>query len=47
MYIDSGAQALPTIRYANHPESLYLKMYLKFVVGSGFRQTALERKKDA
>ena len=45
MYTDAGAPALPTIHYANHPESLYLKMYLNFVVAGGFRQTLLERKK--
>ena len=32
-------------RFACHPDSLYLKMYLKNVAGGGFRWIALERKK--
>ncbi|SPO62472.1 protein of unknown function [Pseudomonas inefficax] len=36
---------LPSIRYANYPESLYLNMYFNFVAVGGFRQTALKRKK--
>ncbi|PYB76326.1 hypothetical protein DMX11_11770 [Pseudomonas sp. LB-090624] len=45
MYIDAQAPAQPSTRYANYPESLYLKMYLNFVAAGGSRQTALERKK--
>jgi len=45
MYIYAQVPVLPSIRYANYPESLYSKMYLNFVAAGGFRQTALERKK--
>ena len=41
MYIDAQGPAQPSIRYANYPESLYLKMNLNFVAAGGFRQTAL------
>ena len=32
-------------RFACHPDSLYLKMYLKNVAGGGFRWIEMERKK--
>ncbi len=39
------SSALLSIPYPNGPKSLYSNWYLNFVTDSGFRQTALKRKK--